>query len=173
MVEPKLLGKKTTWGVITLSVVFAVLCFCLAAKISLQRFSVMGDIHVIKCMPYTLMVIDTWDHTPTSGYTYAFKAKNTVIFPDGSILGKKLIGNFKDEIEIDADENIKLNADTVGHGLQKAASLRHERKDFMGKGYLDKDEFFALGTNQSESIDSRYWGNVNENQVIGRLYPIF
>ena len=43
----------------------------------------------------------------------------------------------------------------------------------MGKGYLDKDEFFALGTNQSESIDSRYWGNVNENQVIGRLYPIF
>ena len=37
---------------------------------------------------------------------------------------------------------------------------------------IEKDEFFALGTT-IDSYDSRYWGTVNETQIVGRLYPIF
>jgi conjugal transfer pilin signal peptidase TrbI len=77
-----------------------------------------------------------------------------------------------DLVEVnDSYQVIINNASTIYRGLDQAKRIGQEKDSFVGKGKLGKDEFWFMGTH-SLSFDSRYYGAVSLNQVIGRAYPI-
>ena len=170
--KPRLLGHSTTWGRLILCVVFSVICMLVVADIFSSRFRFCGDGRLYKCLPFTLYLLDKWQIKPVTGNYYAFRTKANAFFDEGELIGKRFDAGFLDHVEITSDEMIKVNGRTVAKGLQLAARLNHERSDFYGSALIEKDEFFALGTT-IDSYDSRYWGPVNETQIVGRLYPVF
>lgn len=123
-------------------------------------------------MPYTLFILDTWQHKGEVGSYFAFSAKDTSLFKNGAVLAKEFTAGFSDEVVINSSEAVLVNNQKVRSGLNLASIMNRQREDFMGKAVIEKDEFYALGST-SESFDSRYWGTVNENQIIGKLYPVF
>ena len=170
--NPTIFGHRTTWGKLGLCLVFSVICMIMSASIFSTRFRLCGDGRLYKCLPYTLYLLDTWQTKPLAGNYYGFLTRKTAFFEDGELLAKRFDGKILDHVEINANEEVKINGKTVVRGLQLAPRLNCERSDFYGSAIIEKDEYFVLGTT-IDSYDSRYWGTVNETQIVGRLYPIF
>ncbi len=170
--QPTILGKQSTWGRLVLCAVIFTLVFVLSAKILGTRYGIYADGRIYKCMPYTLFILDKWHKKGEVGNYYAFSAKNTRMFKNGEVLAKQFVAGFSDVVEIDDNEIIKVNQNVVERGLNLAAKMGREREDFMGRAVIEKDDFYALGSTR-DSFDSRYWGTVNEKQIIGQLHPVF
>ena len=170
--RPKILGKESTWGRWLLCTFFFTAAFCMGGKVLGTRYGIYADGRLYKCMPYTLFILDKWQNKGEVNSYFAFHAKDTTLFKDGVTLAKQFVAGFSDSVEINENEAILINNKEVRRGLNLADIMKRERQDFMGKAVIEKDEFYALGST-SDSFDSRYWGTVNENQIVGRLYPVF
>ena len=170
--RPKILGKESTWGRWLLCTFFFTAAFCMGGKVLGTRYGIYADGRLYKCMPYTLFILDKWQNKGEVNSYFAFHAKDTTLFKDGATLAKQFVAGFSDSVEINENESILINNKEVRRGLNLADIMERERQDFMGKAVIEKDEFYALGST-SDSFDSRYWGTVNENQIVGKLYPVF
>lgn len=172
MAKPCLLRQPTTWFRLILAVSFLVFTLVLMYLVFNTRYQFYGDGHLYRCLPVRFAVVDKWDKDVNLGDIYAFKAKNTMIYKDGTLLAKKFMATFLDTVAIEPDEYLYINGKQEAYGLKSATKLKLDKKRFVGKRILEKDEYFALGTTIN-SFDSRYFGTVYEDQIIGKLYPIF
>ncbi len=59
-----------------------------------------------------------------------------------------------------------------GEGLQLAGKLHLPESHFYGKATLKENNYWFMGKSLF-SFDSRYWGTVKNDQIIGRAYPLF
>ncbi|NMT57244.1 S26 family signal peptidase [Vibrio parahaemolyticus] len=127
-----------------------------------------------KCLPgYTFFLIDLNDQTLERGAVYAFQAKNMQPFyKDGTRMVKILTGMPGDKVEINDKWKITVNGDVVGEGLQLAGKLHLPESHFYGKTTLKENNYWFMGKSPF-SFDSRYWGTVKNDQIIGRAYPLF
>ena len=90
------------------------------------------------------------------------------VFPDGTRLAKIAVGVPGDTVEITPDERILVNGRLISTGLPYLNKLSEgEKRKFIGRKVLGKDEFWMMGTTE-HSFDSRYWGSINANQVLGK-----
>lgn len=46
-------------------------------------------------------------------------------------------------------------------------------KEVMQETLLTENQYFVMGTNQDVSIDSRKWGPIKENQIVGRVFLVY
>ena len=96
------------------------------------------------------------------GYrTSELKRFNIVVIDNGKdYLIKRVIALPNEEIEYKDNKlyiNGKLIKDKYGKG---------KTKDFKVK--LKKDEYFVLGDNREDSLDSRYYGPFNKKRILGK-----
>lgn len=140
----------------------------------LSRFHFGLDEQVHKCIPgYSVYLIDRADKALEKGKTYAFEARGLEpFFPEGRHLVKFLRAEAGDTVEITPDGRVLVNGEFVTGGLRYAERLGRAPADFTGKGQLKPGEYWFLGISEF-SFDSRYWGAVKEDQIIGRAYPLF
>ena len=90
--------------------------------------------------------------------------KNDIIglYKDHKIEIKRIIGMPKDRISINQYSLVRngteiINTSRIQHGIQnKEIILRNE-------------EFFVMGENYSKSVDSRNYGPIKKNQIIGKV----
>jgi len=138
----------------------------------LSRYTFGYDGQIYKCIPgYSVYLIDKKDVELVKGKTYAFTANGTEpLIKNGTILVKFLRGMPGDHVEIKADTKIYVNGEMTGGGLRYAEKLGASEEDFIGKAVINGLWFMGTST---YSFDSRYWGVAEQEQVIGRAYPIF
>lgn len=138
-----------------------------------HRFSIGMDTQLVKCIPgYTFYLIDKKDKSLGKDNIYAFKAQGlSPFYEDGTQMVKFLRGMPGDEVEVTESGTITINGNYVGYGLEHAKALNKQASDFAGKAII-KAGYWFMGTDY-RSFDSRYWGTVENEQVIGRAYPLF
>ena len=102
------------------------------------------------------------------GYrTSKLKRFNIIVIDNGKdYIIKRVIGLPNEEIEYKGNKlyiNGKVIKDKFANG---------KTNDFKVK--LKKDEYFALGDNRKDSLDSRYYGPFNKKKILGKTsYTIF
>lgn len=141
----------------------------------LDRYQIGVDTQAVKCVKGSIFLIDTKDLTPERGAMFAYRSKGTKwIFPDGTLMVKYLEGMPGDQVEVTEDFEVLVNGVRKARGLPLATAISAEeaRMRFCGKGTLKSDEAWMLGT-LPRSFDSRYWGPIKTDQLVGRAYVLF
>lgn len=139
-----------------------------------SRFSIAYDPQIASCFyDHRVFLIDKRNNQLERGAIYAFSAKGLdPFFDDGTAMAKILVGLPGDEILITAEGVISVNGDVVGDGFMHSAALDMVPEDFAGRTTLAANTYWFMGETP-ESFDSRYWGTVKMEQIIGRAHPIF
>lgn len=139
-----------------------------------QNYRIGIDPQLEKCIPgYTFYLVDLHDKQVERDKTFAFRSKGVEpLFQDGTWMVKFARGMPGDRVEIDREHNVKINDEVLSRGLFLSRELQVDPTIFMGSVILNQREFWFMGLTD-RSFDSRYWGVVNEDQIVGRAYPLF
>lgn len=164
-------GLNATF-IIKMSVTAALIL--LAFSLFMNRYFIGYDPQEFRCLPdHAIYITDKKDKELERGEVYAFHAKGlSPIYEDGVKMVKILVGMPGDTVEIDAEGRILVNDIEVSYGLSQAGLLNKKPDDFIGKAVLGEGKYWFLGT-AMKSFDSRYWGSVDESQIIGKTYGIY
>ena len=140
----------------------------------LQRYTIAIDASEIRCIEdYSVFIVDYFNTELERGAIYAFSAEGLEpFFDDGQPLAKYLVGMPGDAIEITSDQRVLINDVEVADTLASAHHLDMTPSDFVGKGVIGEGEYWFMG-DTPESFDSRYWGSVGRDQILGRAHGIF
>ena len=140
----------------------------------LDRYRVGIDPQYDKCIPgYTFYLIDLKNKALEKDKTFAFRAIGLEpIFKDGTRMVKFVRGMPGDTIEINKKLDISVNGSIQANGLPLLKKLNAQEAGFVGKKVLGENEHWMMGLSFT-SFDSRYWGAISKEQVIGKAYPLF
>ncbi|WP_432780575.1 S26 family signal peptidase (plasmid) [Pseudomonas corrugata] len=138
-----------------------------------SRYSIAIDSQDSLCLPpYRLWIIDKKKTALVRGDILAFHAKGlSPIFSDGTIIVKVLEGMPGDRVKVTLDETT-INGVSVGKGLQVAHQHGIDTQKYVREGKIGEGRYWFFGRTP-DSFDSRYWGSVSTDQIIGKAYPIW
>lgn len=81
---------------------------------------------------------------------------------------KRIVGLPGEMVKIDYDGNIYINGEKLNESYGREVMLD---PGFVWDTYtLGEDEYFVLGDNRNHSSDSRYFGAVKRDEIIGRAW---
>lgn len=137
------------------------------------RWSIAIDSQESLCLPpYRIWLIDKKKTTPIQGEVFAFKASGLApVFADGTTIVKVLEGMPGEQVSV-SEEGTTINGRTVATGLQVAHDYGIDPARYVREGAIPDDGYWFFGRT-ADSFDSRYWGSVQRNQIVGKAYPIW
>jgi conjugal transfer pilin signal peptidase TrbI len=97
-------------------------------------------------------------------------------YPDGTLVIKRVVGVAGDQVVV-AAAGVWVNGVKEG-GLLHAApggrlwALGHRPVEYERDERVPLNHWWVMGTNP-RSFDSRYWGYVEHEQIVGRANPIW
>lgn len=138
-----------------------------------SRYHIGLDTQEIKCIGnYTFFLVDRGNKTLERDAIYAFEANNVQpYFADGTQMVKILKGLPGDHVAITDRGEVIINGETVASNMALLMDLGGDISQFTGETVLEEGQYWFMGES-AFSFDSRYWGTVEEEQVIGRSYPL-
>lgn len=173
-VKRTFIRKKQSWWVFFSKLALFIILACVAIYSFFNRYSIGLDPQQVKCIPgISFYLIDKKDKSVVKGETYAFYAKGLEpIYPDDTKMVKFVRGVAGDTVSITNNQVIHINNEDYGFGFWLSERLGKTPEDFIGKGTIPAEQYWMMGTSDL-SFDSRYWGTIHEDQIIGRAYPLF
>lgn len=130
----------------------------------------------IKDMYYmfvTKKITDYSAHEWQRDELYTFRSQEGALYKKGTIFVKYLRGLPGDTLEINDKHEIMVNGKVVASGFPifERHGIRVPEK-FIFKETIPPHKYYMLGDTE-HSYDSRYWGYVDEEDIIGRAYGFF
>ncbi|MFC6674132.1 signal peptidase I [Marinobacterium aestuariivivens] len=170
----RLVVKKESWPRFCAKAGIALTIIWAAGTAFADRYRIGIDSQVVKCIPgYSVYLIDKKDLELKRDAIYVFTARGLQpVYEDGTEMVKYLRGIPGDHIAIKYQGNIYVNDKYVGYGLSHAEKIGQPEESFLGEAKLKPGNYWFMGTSD-QSFDSRYWGTVKDDQIIGRAYPLF
>lgn len=164
--------KKEAWPIFAAKIAFSLAVFALIALL-LQRYTFGFDSQEDRCLPdHFFYMIDKSDTHMQRGNLYAFQSRNVApLFEDGDRMLKKLVALPGDSVAITSEQEVIVNGEVIAQGLELAEIIGRSAADFVGSGVLGPNQYWFAGETPT-SFDSRYWGVVTHEQIIGRAYPL-
>jgi conjugal transfer pilin signal peptidase TrbI len=152
-----------------------VLALVVAAGAYLEhRFRLGIDDQKELCLPgnHRWFLIDRMDRDIWRGDLLAFGADQRMApwFPLNQVVVKIATGVSGDRVEVTVDHT-RINETAVADGLALAEKLNRQVTAFFRSEVIPPGSYWVTGTHP-RSFDSRYWGYVNENQIVGRAYAL-
>jgi len=172
---PDFCRKREDWPRFAAKAALALGLVLTAGVAFFSRYTVAIDAQVERCLPdYRVYLVDHGDTRPVRGRLYHFRSGDlSPFYPAGTAMLKILAGVPGDHITIADNDQVRVNGVLVGVGLTLAKEkLGRSPGDFHGRTELAADQYWFLGTSPV-SFDSRYWGAVPREAIVGRAYPIF
>jgi len=166
------------WGLAKVFIISAVIILPVRAYVA-QPFFVRGESMVPNFHDGEYLVIEELSYklglrSPRRGDVIVFRYPKD----PSQFYIKRIIGLPGERIVINNDKIMIINKE-YPKGLQLSEGQYLPATDYTAGDadvVLSNDEFFVLGDNREHSSDSRIWGTVNKNLIIGRvwlrLYPI-
>lgn len=153
--------------VINIAIVTVVAFFLVTA-----RWTVVGNVSDPPCLTYDWFIVDKWDRTPEKGAYFGFFTIDIPKFENGMRFVKIVGGVPGDRYKVE-DGIAMVNSDDVGHiHPDIAEKLTKKISDFDTESVIPAGKYYMQATHE-RSYDSRYWGVIAENQLMGRAYPIW
>ena len=114
-----------------------------------------GDIVVVDSAMSVLPI------SPDKKYTRSSVVKRVIGIPGDTVIVHD------DSITILSKEGSRISADDL---LDKKINRSVENRSIDVRAVLGKDEVFVVGDNRVESIDSRFYGPVKIDQIVGKVF---
>ncbi len=171
----KLFRKKESWFKFSAKAMIVLGIMFLSAAAFFTRFTFAADPQSVRCIPnHSFYLVDKFDTEVERDGLFAFRSKDLKpIYEKGTKMIKFLRAMPGDTVEIDKNNHIYINKQLYATGLMWAQEkLGQPDSYFQGKSTLAENQYWFLGASE-KSFDSRYWGAVNHEDIIGRVYPIF
>lgn len=139
-----------------------------------SNFSIAWDRQKIRCLDVRFLLVDKHDKKPVRDGIFVYVSRQAApIIKNGTVVGKYLRGMPGDVVEIRPDESILINNVEVAKGMPHLYGINaQDRNKFFGRRVLGENEYWVMGTERM-SFDSRYWGPIHREQILGRAYALF
>jgi conjugal transfer pilin signal peptidase TrbI len=138
-----------------------------------QRWAFAIDPQVYQCLPGTRLIMYERAYSePKRGQIFAFEAHGLKpFFPDGTKIYKVVDGVPGDKVEV-SPEGVRVNGRLVVKGLPLVERLNTPAEGFSRSFTIPPRYYLMLGR-APMSYDGRYWGLVQEDDMIGRAYQFW
>jgi conjugal transfer pilin signal peptidase TrbI len=137
------------------------------------RFGIGIDDQAQRCLPpYRVFLIDREDREMLRGGLVAFRALGLAPhFPDGTVVVKEVAALPGDRVEI-TPAALHVNGAVRAGGLALARTLGRTPEAFARTVTVPAEHLFVLGRT-GDSFDSRYWGPLPQERLLGRAYALY
>jgi conjugal transfer pilin signal peptidase TrbI len=151
------------------------LCFLAGAPLAYlgTRYRIGIDWQAERCLPDTsVYLIDRWNRVPAKNGLYAFTTQGLAPwYADGTRMLKRMTAVPGEVVEV-SGRGIRVQGGEIGQGLTLAERLGQPPEAFHRQQLLGEGQYWFSG-DAPTSFDSRYWGPVSREQLIGRAWPLW
>lgn len=126
------------------------------------------------CLPYSVFLVDLHKKPTERGSYVEFRSDERMAphFKVGSKFIKQIRGIPGDTVIV-RDGTVTINGQQAGSLHPRLLKkLGKSRSDFDRVVHIQPGTLWVMGTSE-DSFDSRYWGLLNESQIIGGVHPLF
>ena len=116
------------------------------------------------------LLVRSFDSAPSRGDIVVFTTPPRAAEPCGAggTFVKRLIG-LPGETVAERDGVVFINGEKLNEPYLKA----DRRDDETSRWHVPDGQYFLMGDNRSSSCDSRFWGSVPRDKIIGKVVKIF
>ena len=174
-------ARNAAWwrrGLMKAAIAFAAVWVGVYLPLSLaeERYRLGFDASERRCLPQWLFVVDLKDRDVSRGDYVAFRSgQMEPHYPNGTLIVKILAGLPGDVATVD-DRGATVAGVDWGplHYLQpgqRLAEAGQTLEDYRRSETIVAGKYWVMATLPA-SYDSRYWGPIDEEQIVGRAYPV-
>lgn len=130
-----------------------------------------------RCLPFRFYLVDLTDHTLKRGDYVVFTAQRMEPFyAAGTLVAKRVKGVPGDHVLVNG-AGVWVNGAYSGALLHARVGERlwrmgHRPEEFARDERVPAHDLWVMGTHP-RSFDSRYWGYVRDEQIVGRAIPLW
>jgi len=127
------------------------------------------------CLPWDVYLIDSHNQNFQIGSLVAFIADGRMEpkFKEGTTVIKQVAGQGGDMVHVDAGAHYIVAGANYGVIEEEGAEVAQKKlSNLLINETIPEKQLSVIGT-LPRSFDSRYWGYVRPEQVIGRAYGIY
>lgn len=169
-------GRWWLTGLAKTALAFAIVYAPLAYFASHYRIAY-DSVRGANCLPYSVFLIDLHDQRVGRGDYVAFRSRRMQPFyADGTVAVKRVVGVPGDRVAVD-ERGVSINGTRWGELLhvqegERLWRMGRRASDYARHERIPLQRLWTMGTHP-RSFDSRYWGYVADEQVVGRAIPLW
>lgn len=144
-----------------------------------DRYRLGLDRQQTPCLPYRVFLVDLTVRTVTRGDYVAFRSDQRLepFFLPGSVVIKQVLAVAGDRVTVTAEAIYVNHVPTPGTApvygaLPLAGPLGVDPANLTRDEEVPAGRLWVMGT-VVNSFDSRYWGFLNADQIVGRAYAVW